>query len=109
MSNREYFRPYFDESLEQYVRRNSRADQWAGQPELYALSELYNKRIEVYQEGEIQQPTFTMNEDFAQVDVLRLSYHGRSHYNVVYDPNNRRPVGDGRFNEVKIRDYRPLF
>ena len=48
----------------------------------------------MYQQGEVQQPTFMLNEEFKDLDVLRLSYHDRSHYNALYDPNNPGPVGE---------------
>ena len=70
-------------SLEQYVEVNSQEGNWAGQKELYALSKLYKRRIEVYQEGELQQPSFVMNEDLDDSGMMRLSYEGHSHYNVV--------------------------
>ena len=87
LENRDEFRPFFIESLERYVKSNSRVGQWAGSAELYALSKLYKRRIEVYQEDEFQQPSFVMSEEFVDSDVMRLSYEGQSHYNVVYDVN----------------------
>lgn len=56
---------------------------WGDDVEIQALSEIYNRPIEIYVYS--CKPIRTFHESsFDGYDPIRLSYHGKSHYNSVF-------------------------
>jgi hypothetical protein len=51
-----------------------------------------------------EQPTLKMNESFDSLSVVKLSYHGKSHYNCILDKGI--PLGDGSKDTLQIRNER---
>jgi hypothetical protein len=93
--------------------------EWGGQPEIVAMSELFNRPVEIYQQGSLKWPTYKINDDKVpkpennenEFPVIRLSWHGKSHYNSVTTLSpSWIPVGNGMNDpeELKIRSKRNL-
>lgn len=83
--NEDAFAPFVSEDFQTYVQRKRRDDCFGNHIELAAMSEMYNRIIEVYCysvepinsfQGSLQ----TDNEP------IRLSYHMGTHYNSLVDP-----------------------
>lgn len=104
--NREHFQKFINEDIDEYIANTSKPCVWGGEPEIFAMMELFNKRVEIYYQGFEQQPTIQMGEDYNEFSVMRLSYHGNSHYNAVIDPFNPPPLGDGSTDIEQIREKR---
>jgi len=100
---RDHFSPYITQDFDSYVLRKRRPMTFGNHLEIQAISEIYNRPVEVFDaRGDAQTP---MNIFQAHTDdeapegrshsqPLRLSYHGRSHYNALFDPS-RPDVGEG--------------
>ena len=54
---------------------------WGDDIEIQALSEIYNRPIEIYAYSNVPMRTFHEQDEGAE--PFRLSYHGKSHYNSV--------------------------
>lgn len=83
--NSDYFKQYITEDVERYVSRK-RVDTCHGNHiEIIALAEIYNRPIEVYEYS--TEPNNTFQSGYlTDNEPIRLSYHGRNHYNSVVDP-----------------------
>lgn len=82
---KDFFKNFVEEekeTIEQYVERKRRNGVWGDDIELQALSEIYGRPIEIYSYSNQPMRTFHEHCD-SQVDPIRLSYHGKSHYNAV--------------------------
>jgi len=85
---RDYYKDFIDsEDFSQYIARK-RSDRVHGNnPELQAISEIYNRPVEVYIDG--ADPSNTLDPGGTERNApLRLSYHENCHYNAVLDPQN---------------------
>ena len=99
---RDHFSAYMTQDFDAYVRRKRRDRVFGNHLEMQAISEIYNRPVHVFDargDGEAPMNAFsvatTEGEEIAQVGApLRLSYHGRNHYNVIIDPD-RADVGEG--------------
>ncbi|XP_047470620.1 OTU domain-containing protein 5-like [Penaeus chinensis] len=83
--NEDAFAPFVSENFQTYVQRKRRDDCFGNHIELAAMSEMYNRIIEVYcysvePINSFQGPLQTDNEP------IRLSYHMGTHYNSLVDP-----------------------
>ena len=94
---RDHFSPYVTEDFDAYIRRKRRDRVFGNHLEIQAISEIYNRPVHVFDvRSDADEPmnTFNAPSEGATGAPLRLSYHGRSHYNVVVDPSVA-DVGDG--------------
>ncbi len=56
-------------------------------PEIQAISELFNRPVEVFVPGNGATPLNIFHAEYKTSDApIRLSYHDRNHYNAVVDP-----------------------
>lgn len=83
--NEDAFAPFVSENFQTYVQRKRRDDCFGNHIELAAMSEMYNRIIEVYcysvePINSFQGSLETDNEP------IRLSYHMGTHYNSLVDP-----------------------
>ncbi|KAL7645535.1 UNVERIFIED_CONTAM: hypothetical protein RMT77_003921 [Armadillidium vulgare] len=85
--NEDAFAPFVSESFPTYVERKRRNDCYGNHIEIAAMSELYNRIIEVYCYSLEPINIFqgSMQTDNAPI---RLSYHRGTHYNSLVDPYN---------------------
>lgn len=91
-SEREFFSGYIAEQFEEYVERMMRDGEWGDHVEIQALSELYNRPVEIYAYSPVPMRTYqapSTSSSLSPPPPIRLSYHFQSHYNsVVHDPTH---------------------
>lgn len=84
----DYFRNFIEggNSLEKfylYLENKKKDGVWGDDVEIQAMSEIYNRPIEIYVYS--SKPIRTFHEtSFNDNEPIRLSYHGKSHYNSVF-------------------------
>jgi len=73
------------EDVERYIARKRQDTCFGNYIEIIAIAEIYNRPIEVYEYSSEPKNTF---QSVFQTDnePIRLSYHGRNHYNSVVNP-----------------------
>ena len=87
---RDHFSQYVTEDFGEYLRRKRRDRIFGNHLEMQAASEMYARPLHVYAvDAESDEPmnTFQAADVSGDHPPLRLTYHGRNHYNVLFDPN----------------------
>ena len=84
----EHFSQFVDnEPFHDYIRRKHQSGVHGNNPEIQAISELYNRPVEIFVPGHGAYPINIFHADYKTCDVpIRLSYHDGEHYNAVIDP-----------------------
>ena len=85
-SEREYFAQYIIGGLQSfhiYVARKREDGVWGDDVEIQALSEIYDRPIEVYAYSKVPMRTFHESHENESAQPIRLSYHGKSHFNSI--------------------------
>lgn len=84
--NREYFAQFVTEDIDSYVMRKRNNHVHGNHIEIQAISELYNRPVELYCYQ--TEPINIFNSDQLKngYEPLRLSYQRGSHYNAVLNP-----------------------
>lgn len=73
------------EDIERYLARKRQDNCFGNHIEIIAIAEIYNRPIEVYEYS--LEPKNTFQAEFqTDNEPIRLSYHGRMHYNSVVNP-----------------------
>ncbi|XP_038864594.1 OTU domain-containing protein 5-A-like isoform X3 [Salvelinus namaycush] len=93
MKNADYFSNYVTEDFTTYINRKRKNNCHGNHIEMQAMAEMYNRPVEVYQEGTEPINTFHgihQNND----EPIRVSYHRNIHYNSVVNPN-KATIGVG--------------
>ena len=95
---REFFSQFIeggDKEFDNYITRKRKSGVWGDDIELQAISEIYNRPIEIYSGSNKPLKTFHENlkefnlkeEDSEKktikISPIRVSYHGKEHYNSV--------------------------
>ena len=86
---RDYFKDFIDRdidgNIEEYCLRKRADKVWGDDIEIEALSEIYGRPIEIYAYSSQPMRTFheQPEEGEEQLTPIRVSYHGRNHYNAV--------------------------
>lgn len=86
---REYFQPFLpmDEDFESYINRKRQDKVHGNNPELQALSEIYNRPIEIFCPENGGEPINIFQSELKTNDLpIRLSYEDGNHYNAIIDP-----------------------
>lgn len=91
LSEKDYFKDFIvggssEDSVESYVQRKRLNAIWGDDVEIQALSEIYNRPIEIYAYSD--KPMRTFHEQALTEELIvpiRLSYHGQSHYNSIVE------------------------
>jgi OTU domain-containing protein 5 len=95
------------EDFDDYLARKRRDKVFGNHLELQAISELYNRRIEIYDVEEFGRRSDAKPKNVFQNEYkgapIRLSYHDRNHYNSIVDPNDPR-IGEGLLPDYKTRE-----
>ncbi|RZC32319.1 OTU domain-containing protein 5-A, partial [Asbolus verrucosus] len=94
VQNRDYFEPYVTEDFDKYVARKRRWNVHGNHLEIQAMSELYNRTIEVYCYQITPINIFNGSRLINSYEPIRLSYHRMCHYNSISNPN-KPSVGVG--------------
>ncbi|XP_063746039.1 OTU domain-containing protein 5-A isoform X2 [Eleginops maclovinus] len=93
MKNADYFSNYVTEDFTTYINRKRKNNCHGNHIEMQAMAEMYNRPVEVYQDGTEPINTFHgihQNND----EPIRVSYHRNIHYNSVVNPN-KATIGVG--------------
>eukprot|EP00978_Attheya_sp_CCMP212_P031790 scaffold121422_cov41-Attheya_sp.AAC.1 len=76
-----------DENFWDYICRKRENGIHGNNPEIQAISELFNRPVEVFVPENGAEPINIFHEEYKTADVpIRLSYHDGNHYNAVIDP-----------------------
>eukprot|EP00039_Didymoeca_costata_P029406 m.24551 g.24551 ORF g.24551 m.24551 type:complete len:341 (-) comp7618_c0_seq1:2202-3224(-) len=86
LKNRDHFSSFVAEDFDKYIERKSDKKCYGNHVELQAMSELFNRTIEVYAYSTEPMNTFNARET-SQEAPIRVSYHGNIHYNAIIDPS----------------------
>lgn len=85
VKNADHFSQYVTEDFNEYIKRKRVNNCHGNNIEMQALSEMYNRTIEVYKYS--LDPINTFHASYqSDYEPIRLSYHGNIHYNSVIDP-----------------------
>mmetsp|Transcript_24894 Transcript_24894/g.64837 ORF Transcript_24894/g.64837 Transcript_24894/m.64837 type:complete len:470 (+) Transcript_24894:306-1715(+) len=85
--NEEVFRPFCedeDESFEEYLKGMRASGEWAGQPEMMAVS--WGKKVSMWVHQIEPEPTYLIDSGDPSAKIIHISYHEGIHFNAVY-PN----------------------
>lgn len=87
MQERDHYSQFVSEPFESYVSRKEKDGVHGNNPEMQAASELFNRPIEVYVPERGAIPINIFHGGYRTSNApIRVSYHGRSHYNAVINP-----------------------
>uniref|UniRef100_A0A6M2DKB4 ubiquitinyl hydrolase 1 n=1 Tax=Xenopsylla cheopis TaxID=163159 RepID=A0A6M2DKB4_XENCH len=84
--NRDYFAQYVTEDFNSYVNRKRHENVHGNHVEIQAVSEMYNRPIEVYIYAAEPVNVFNATEHNSGYEPIRLSYQRGSHYNSIRNP-----------------------
>lgn len=82
--NSDYFSQYVTEDFGEYLRRKSLDHSHGNHIEIQAMSEMFNRPIEVYHYS--SEPIKLFQGPKSESDPIRLSYHRSVHYNSIVNP-----------------------
>jgi hypothetical protein len=83
--NEEHYSSFVDGNFRDYILRKRGGGVHGNHAEIQAISELYNRPVEVYQDDGT--PMNIFHQEYKTADPpIRLSYHDGNHYNAVIDP-----------------------
>nr|XP_006822205.1 PREDICTED: OTU domain-containing protein 5-like [Saccoglossus kowalevskii] len=85
LKNSDHFSQYVTEDFNAYINRKRTDNCHGNHLEMQALSEMYNRTIEVYMYGTEPMNTFHGSQR-TDNEPIRVSYHRNIHYNSVVDP-----------------------
>uniref|UniRef100_A0A7S2S8I2 ubiquitinyl hydrolase 1 n=1 Tax=Eucampia antarctica TaxID=49252 RepID=A0A7S2S8I2_9STRA len=75
------------EPFREYLTRKRINGVHANNPEIQAISELFNRPVEVYVPSNGAKPINIFHSEYKTADIpIRLSYHDGNHYNAVINP-----------------------
>merc|ERR1711871_1903751 len=107
---KEHLENFVDGDFEKYVDKMRKPKTWGGNLEIEAMQEMFDPAIEIHSADSISDKTnkTTFKKDFDTSNTpetprnaanevnqpvpLRISYHGKSHYNSLVDPKNPPPL-----------------
>lgn len=69
--------------IDEYIARKSKDGIWGDDVEIQAMSEIYDRPVEIYAYDNRPLRTFHENDPTKAKTPFRLSYHGKNHYNAV--------------------------
>ena len=86
--NEEHFGEFVTgETYTEYIARKRLDGVHGNNPEIQAISELYNRPVEVYTPDRGAAPLNIFHKEYSTADIpIRLAYHDGNHYNAVIDP-----------------------
>ena len=86
--NEEHFGEFVTgETFKEYIARKRLDGVHGNNPEIQAISELYNRPVQVFTPDRGGSPINIFHKEYGTADIpIRLSYHDGNHYNAVIDP-----------------------
>ncbi len=121
---KEHLENFVDGDFNKYVEKMRKPKTWGGNLEIEAMQEMFDRAIEIHSADVLSEETneTTFKKDFESsntpetprnsvTDVnqpisLKISYHGKSHYNSLVDPKHPPPLlplESSRFQERRKR------
>ncbi|XP_067932570.1 OTU domain-containing protein 5-A-like [Watersipora subatra] len=100
--NADHFSQYVTEDFATYLQRKRQLGCHGNHMEMQALSEMYNRPIEVYQYEMKPMNTFHCTYRPESAFPIRVSYHRNTHYNSLVDPE-KPTIGVG----LGLSDFQP--
>ena len=96
---KKFFKLFIEGDFDDYIKKKRKNGIWGDDIELESLSEIYNRPIEIYSGSATPIKCFHENKNSSNfiskdgniITPIRLSYHGRKHYNSV------RPLKDANY------------
>ena len=103
---REHLENFVDGDFEKYVAKMRKAKTWGGNLEIEAMQEMFDRPIVIYS-AESTGEAGMFKKDFTSPNIpetprgaaaiqgtisLKISYHGKSHYNSIVDPKHPPPL-----------------
>jgi hypothetical protein len=92
----ERFSSFYPGDFREYLRRMKRPGVWGDDLEIKALEEITDRLIQIYSShSNVIEPlitNFDEKEIMTGVQPILLSYHGKNHYNSVYDERTSLPL-----------------
>lgn len=82
--NREHYSQYVTEDFDRYLIRKSSVACFGNHLEIQAISEIYNRPVEIYYKT--ANPINVFHSEYTGLVPFRLAYYDSSHYNSVIDP-----------------------
>jgi OTU domain-containing protein 5 len=82
---KEYFANFIPGGLDyidEYIKKKSKDGSWGDDIEIQAMSEIYDRSVEIYAYDNTPMRTFHETKKNKN-SPFRLSYHGKNHYNAV--------------------------
>lgn len=104
---REYFSQFVVgglERIDEYIEHQRSNGAWGDDVEIQAMSEIYDRSLEIYAYG--NRPMRTFHEEYNEGTPLRLAYHGQSHYNSIVNKDKHDPLLTslpGEFEQIQIQ------
>ena len=90
------FGSFYPGNFKDYLRNMKKSGVWGDDLEIKALEEMTDRLIHIYSShSDVIEPlitNFDEKEMMKEVKPIILSYHGRNHYNSVYDENTSLPL-----------------
>jgi OTU-like cysteine protease/RNA binding activity-knot of a chromodomain len=106
MEHNSAFFSIWEEDFDNYVARQRNRNMWGGHVELVAMREMFNVDMQVYDYEHTAKPKPLDLESDLKLPLVRLSFHGKNHYNCVIDPNAKYPIGDDADTRISLRKIR---
>jgi len=94
-----------EEKFDEYIERKRQDAVWGDDVEIQALSEIYNRSIEIYAYS--NEPMRTFHEaGLNKEEPIRISYHGSSHYNSIKKLGKEHLLGTpfGQIEDFALRN-----
>ena len=85
-----YYQSFITEPFADYIVRMSQDGTWADHCEIQALSEIYDRPIQIFAYS--LQPLKTFNVRSRDKAPIKLSYHCQSHYNCIIGADSSQPL-----------------
>lgn len=92
--DRAFFASYIAEDFDTYVKRNRKLNEWGDHVELFTLREMFNVNMNVYAKNNVTGPKPLALDSLSgnNIPTMRLSYHGKNHYNSIVDAKMPPPL-----------------
>jgi hypothetical protein len=95
--NADRYAAFFDGDFADYLQRMSRPGKWGDDIEIRALEEVIDRVINIYSsQSDFCEPLKTNFDEvnlLAGIDPIKISYHGKNHYNSIFDETVCLPLG----------------
>lgn len=85
VQNRDHYAEFVTEDFDAYIARKRSETAMGNHLEMQAMSEMFNRNIEVYAYS--TEPINTFLAAGASEAPIRVAYHNNAHYNAIVDPH----------------------